>query len=72
MVEYYLAKVNVEGSNPFFRLNFMWTQRQFLTFPFISTGNDVLVLTHCGYILMVKFFVFQIKDVGSIPTNRIK
>ena len=41
MVEYNLAKVNVEGSNPFFCLSLFYnkrTQRQLLVFPYIKQG----------------------------------
>ena len=39
LVEYNLAKVNVEGSSPFFRFYYLiiyikWTQRQYLVFPY--------------------------------------
>ena len=48
MVEYNLAKINVEGSNPFFRFYLLklfyyfkkWTQRRYLVFPIIKGNNN--------------------------------
>lgn len=38
MVEYNLAKINVEGSSPFFRF-YLRTQRQDLVFPYFLGNN---------------------------------
>ena len=76
MVEYNLAKVNVEGSSPFFCLYFLldkWTQRQDLVFPNKLNYKGIkLELTFiCDYRLIGKSFIFQVNIVGSSPTNHI-
>jgi hypothetical protein len=80
MVEYNLAKVNVEGSNPFFCfyffiINIKWTQRQYLVFPYKLINKGIICLRIdillCDYRLIGKSFIFQVNIVGSSPTNHI-
>ncbi len=70
MVEYNLAKVNVEGSNPFFRFlkdgpkgSFWYFQLKGIITELTSFKSD--------YRLIGKSFIFQVNIVGSSPTNHI-
>ena len=65
MVEYNLAKVNVEGSNPFFCL--MDPKAVFGISN--SINGDNFRIDICDYRLIGKSFIFQVNIVGSSPTN---
>lgn len=67
MVEYNLAKVNVEGSNPFFCLNEPKGSIWYFQFNFIGDNNRIDIF--CDYRLIGKSFIFHINIVGSSPTN---
>lgn len=70
MVEYNLAKVNVEGSNPFFCLNGPKGSIWYFHFKTIN-GNNNRIDIFCDYRLIGKSFIFQVNFVGSSPTNHI-
>lgn len=74
MVEYNLAKVNVEGSNPFFCLNkYNGPKGSIWYFHFFNLMGIIIELTFfCDYRLIGKSFIFQVNIVGSSPTNHIK
>lgn len=68
MVEYNLAKVNVEGSNPFFCL--MDPKAVFGISILKNNGNNNRIdIFICDYRLIGKSFIFQVNIVGSNPTN---
>ena len=72
MVESNLAKVNVEGSNPFFCLKNgpkggFW---YFLYMLILTNGNNKRIdIFICDYRLIGKSFIFQVNIVGSSPTS---
>ena len=70
MVESNLAKVNVEGSSPFFCLNKMDPKAVFgISFFCINGNNKRIDIFLCDYRLIGKSFIFQVNIVGSNPTN---
>ena len=70
MVEYNLAKVNVEGSNPFFCLNGPKGSIWYFQFLNQITGNNSRI-DICDYRLIGKSFIFHVNIMGSNPINHI-
>ena len=68
MVEYNLAKVKVEGSNPFFCFNGPKSVIWYFHFKINGNNNRIDI---CDYRLIGKSFIFQVNIVGSNPTNHI-
>ena len=69
MVEYNLAKVNVEGSNPFFC--FDGPKGSIWYFHILKVLGNNIRIDICDYRLIGKSFIFQVNVVGSSPTNHI-
>ena len=74
MVEYNLAKVNVEGSNPFFCFilyHIINGPKGSIWYFHLKLKGIIIELTfiNCDYRLIGKSFIFQVNIVGSSPTN---